>query len=287
MEFLRYCELVVGPLADWQGGGSAREAVRIRADGTTARLRVAFQSSKSLTGDPNKTEITIYNLGEGLRRAFRNNLTRVQVVAGYEDNPEVLVATGALTGAVTSRSGPDIVTKLSILDGFGGMVRGAVARSYTGVTSLEQVVREAAATMPGVNVDRVQVTGRLPPKGLHLAGASTSQLNKLADQFGFSWSVQNGTFQAVMDDRDTGEQFSYTSNGNLMALSPLLNGPTQSEAGIELTAKFDARVKPGDRLRVQSTLNPELSGTYKATSVTLDFDSHGAAQLKAQATALK
>lgn len=285
-DFLRYCELTIGPLADWQGKGNTGDAIRIRADGTAGRLRVQFQSVKSLSGDPNHTEIIIFNLSKELRASLRSNLTRVQVVAGYEDKPEVLVAVGALTAATSTRQGPDIVTRLSVLDGFGGMVRGAIARSYSGSTALEQVVREAASTMPGVTVDKVQVVGRLPAKGVQLSGSSAAQLNKLADQFGFSWSVQNGVFQAIMDTADTGDQFNYASGANLIACGPLLAGPTQTASGIEITAKFDARVKPGDRLRVESTVNPQLSGTYKANAVTLEFDSHGAATLKAQAIAL-
>jgi hypothetical protein len=36
-------------------------------------------------------------------------------------------------------------------------------------------------------------------------------------------------------------------------------------------------------VRVRSRLAPDLSGDYKATAVTLDFDSHGPAGLKVQA----
>lgn len=287
-DFLRYCELTIGPLADWQGGGPAGQALRIRADGTAQNLRVQFTASKSIGGDPNKTEVSIYNLSANTRQAMRGNLTRVQVVAGYDSNPSgaAVVAVGALANAVSVRQGPDIVTKLTLLDGFGGMVRGAVSRSYEGATQLERVVREAAATMPGVVIDKVQVTGRLPGKGIHLAGPATSQLNKLADQFGFSWSVQNGVLQAVMDDQDTGDVWSFTSGNNLISCTPLLNGPTEGQSGIELVAKFEARPKPGDRMVVQSSVNPQLSGTYKATSVTLTFDSHGPAQLQAQCVTL-
>ncbi len=287
MDFLRYCELTVGPLADWQGGGPDAQALKIRADGTAGNLRVTFSAAKSIGGDPNKTEVTIYNLSANTRQAMRGNLTRVQVVAGYDSNPSgaAVVAVGALSQAVSVRQGADIVTKLTVLDGFGGMVRGAVSRSYSGSTQLEQVVREAAATMPGIKIDKVQVVGRLPGKGIHLAGPATSQLNKLADQFGFSWSIQNGVLQAVMDDADTGDVWSFSSANNLISCTPLLNGPTPGQSGIEITAKFEARPKPGDRMVVQSSINPRLSGTYKATSVTLNFDSHGPATLQAQCVA--
>jgi len=288
MEFLRYCEVTIGPLADWQGKGNTGEAVVIRADGTAGRLRIAFSASKSLTGDPNKTELTIYGLGRDLRRAMRTELTRVQIIAGYESSGRsaAVVAVGAISAAISTRQGADITTKLTILDGFGGMVRGAISRSYKGGTPIAQAVKEAAQSMPGVTVGEVSIVGRLPAKGVQLSGPATAQLNKLADQFGFSWSVQNGIFQAVPDDGDTGEEFSFTSDRNLVSLSPSVSGPSPGQGGVEIVGKFDARIKPGDRVAVQSDINPQLSGTYKVTSVTANFDSHGPASVQVQAQSI-
>ncbi|MNE67475.1 hypothetical protein D3C80_1630850 [compost metagenome] len=94
--------------------------------------------------------------------------------------------------------------------------------------------------------------------------------------------MQDGVFQAVSDKRDTGRIFSFSSERNLISAVPLLNGPLAENVGVEITAKFDARMKPGDRMIVQSSINPALNGSYKATSVNLSFDSHGGAILKAQ-----
>lgn len=287
-DFLRYCELIIGPLADWQGGGSLGQAVRVIADGTAQHLRVQFNASKSITGDPNKTDVFITGLSRETRQAIRANLTRVQVVAGYEGSASSagLVASGALVSALTARQGPEMITRLTLLDGFGGMARAAYARSFAGGTPVASLVRELAAGMPGVQVGRINVRGSLGAKGLQLSGSNTSQLNKLGDVYGFSWSVQNGVFQALMDDTDTSEHFSFASANNLISCVPQLDGPTQRQVGVEVTAKFDARMKPGDRMVVQSTVSPQLNGTYKATAVQLAFDSHGPALLKANGVKL-
>lgn len=288
MDFLRRAELVVGPLADWQGGGSSSNAIRIIADGSSQRLRVAFSSQKTLTGDPNKTEISVFNLSPDTRQALRSNLTKVQLLAGYESSSDSvgLVATGALMGAISTREGADIVTRLTVLDGYGGMVRGAYSKSFSGGTDASTVVRDLATSMPGVTVGRIDVDGRLFSKGLQLSGATTSQLDKLADQFGFSWSVQDGFFQAISDKRDSGTAFSFDSETNLISAVPVLNGPLMVNVGIEVQAKFDARIKPGDRMIVRSRVNPQLNGSYKATSVALSFDSHGPASVRVQSLKL-
>lgn len=287
-EFLRRCEITIGPLADQQGGGNVRNALLIVADGTQQRLRAAFSASKTLTGEPNKTEVLVYNLSRETRQAIRGNLARVRVTAGYSSDPAsmALVASGALLSAVHYREGPDIVTHMTVLDGYGGLVYGVFSNSYAGGTPLNTIVRDVAQSMPGVEVGQVELPGVVPSKGVALAGAPNAQLNKLGDQHGFSWSVQNGVFQAIDDRRDTGRMHSFDSDYNLMSCMPLLNGPLQMQAGVEIQAKFDARVKPGDRMRIRSTIAPNLSGEYKVTSVNLSFDSHGPALLRAQSQAV-
>lgn len=283
-DFLRFCELTIGPLAEHQGAGRVNEAVRIIADGTNSNLRVAFTSDKTITGEPNKTEIDIYNLSRETRQAIRSNLTRVRVVAGYSSAADsaAIVASGALLSVVSYKQGPDTITHLSILDGYGGMVYGFYSRGFAGGTPLAQVVKDVATSLPGVEVGRVDLEGTLAGKGVTLAGQPAAQLNKLADQHGFSWSVQNGVFQAVGDNADTGRDFSFDSDFNLLQCVPLLQGPLQFQVGVEVTGKFDARLTPGDRMTVRSTVSPQLSGTYKATTVNLQFDSHGPALLRAQ-----
>lgn len=284
MDFLRYAELIIGPLADWQGGGSSGEAIRIIADGTNQNLRVAFNAVKGITGSPNKIDIGIWGLSQKTRMAIRGNLTKVQLIAGFESsaNSRGLVASGAILSAIPERQGPDIVLKITALDGYGGMVRGAYSRAFGGQTPISSVVSDIAANLPGVTVGLIDIDGNLFQKGQQFSGATADQLNSLADQYGFSWSVQDGVFQAISDDRDSGRSFLFTSDRNLLSAAPLLNGPMADNVGVEITAKFDARMKPGDQMIIQSSVNPMLDGSYKVTSVNLQFDSHGQAMLKAQ-----
>jgi len=284
MDFLRYCELIVGPLAEWQGGGSTSEAIRIIADGSSRGLRVVFNANKTVTGDPNKIDIAIWGLSQKTMQSIRGNLTKIQLLAGYSSSADSagIVASGSILSAIPERQGADVVLKITALDGYGGMVRGAYTRAFSGGTPIASVVRDIASSMPGVTVGDIQVDGNLFQKGQQFSGSSTEQLNKLGDQYGFSWSVQDGVIQAVMDQKDTGREFFFTSERNLISAVPLLNGPTAENVGVEIVAKFDARMKPGDRMTIDSLINPALNGSYKSTSVNLAFDSHGQATLKAQ-----
>lgn len=284
MDFLRYCEVIIGPLADWQGGGAISQAVRIVADGTMRNLRVAFSAQKGITGSPNTLDMEIYGLSLQTMQSVRGNLSRVRVTAGYSSSADsaAIVASGAILAAIPEMRGPDAVLTIKALDGYGGMVRGAYSRSFDGRTPISTVVADMAAALPGVTVGQIDVDGQLFQKGQQFAGPTTAQLNKMADQYGFSWSVQDGIFQAISDRRDSGRVFTFTSERNLISAVPLLNGPLAANVGVEIEAKFDARMKPGDRMVIDSRVNPALNGSYKATSVGLSFDSHGPASLKAQ-----
>lgn len=284
MDFLRYCEVIIGPLADWQGGGAVSQAVRIVADGTMRNLRVAFSAQKGITGSPNTLDMEIYGLSLVTMQSVRGNLSRIQVIAGYSSSADSasIVASGAILAAIPEMRGPDAVLTIKALDGYGGMVRSAYSRAFDGRTPISTVVADMAAALPGVTVGQIDVDGQLFQKGQQFAGPTTAQLNKMADQYGFSWSVQDGVFQAISDRRDSGRVFTFTSERNLISAVPLLNGPLAANVGVEIEAKFDARMKPGDRMVIDSRVNPALNGSYKATSVGLSFDSHGPASLKAQ-----
>lgn len=284
MDFLRYCEVIIGPLADWQGGGNRNQAVRIVADGTMRNLRVAFSAQKGITGSPNTLDMEIYGLSLVTMQSVRGNLSRIQVIAGYSSSADsaAIVASGAILAAIPEMRGPDAVLTIKALDGYGGMVRGAYSRAFDGRTPISTVVADMAKALPGVTVGQIDVDGQLFQKGQQFAGPTTAQLNRMADQYGFSWSVQDGIFQAISDKRDSGRAFAFTSERNLISAVPVLNGPLAANVGVEIEAKFDARMKPGDRMVIDSRVNPALNGSYKATSVGLSFDSHGPASLKAQ-----
>lgn len=288
MDFLRYCEVIIGPLADWQGGGNRNQAVRIVADGTMRNLRVAFSAQKGITGSPNTLDMEITGLSLATMQSVRGNLSRIQVIAGFESSADsaAIVASGAILAAIPQKRGPDTVLIIKALDGYGGMVRGAYSRAFDGRTPISTVVADMASALPGVTVGQIDVDGQLFQKGQQFAGPTTAQLNRMADQYGFSWSVQDGIFQAISDKRDSGRVFTFSSARNLISAVPVLNGPLAANIGVEIEAKFDARMKPGDRMVVDSRVNPALNGSYKATSVDLNFDSHGPASLKAQSLRL-
>lgn len=285
--FLRRAEVIIGPLKDYEGGGNESSALRIVADGSSDGFRIQAKVRKTITGEPNELNIAIWGLSLETRQRVRAGFSRVLLRAGYENDPSqtgiAQVGSGALLAVVPRRDGPDNILSLLAFDGYGGMVRGAYTKAFGGNVPVADVIRDLAGSLLGTTVGRVDVPGVLYRKGIHLTGSSVDCLNRLADQFGFTWSVQDGVFQALRDDGgDTGSAFSFDSGSNLIAAAPILNGPLQAQIGVEIESRFDARVKPGDRCNVRSVVNPSLDGSYVATTVESAFDSHGPAGTKIQ-----
>lgn len=276
--FIRNAELLIGPLAEDQGGGATSEAFRLFADGSLAGgLRIRFSVSKTILGAPNISRIEIYNMSRESRARIRTSLTAVRLNVGWANAGLRSLVRGGVLSAVTSKQGPDIVTTLNVMDGYGGQVKGVVARSYKSAAQVSDVVRDIAGTMPGVGLGEVDIAGRLGPRGRAFSGRSADELDKLAHEYGFSWSVQDGVFQAVKDDRSLPGIVRVSNQlRNLISAQPILSGPMQIESGVDIEATLDARTKPGARVQLESGVNPDLNGTYKIHNVDFSGDTHAA-----------
>jgi hypothetical protein len=279
MSRTRQAELIIGPLADYEGKGNTNEALRIYSSGRPQDIRIQFSVTKTISGALNELDLSVTNLKESTRNRIRGHLTRVEIKAGYLEGERAglrLVSTGGVMSAVPVRSGADIVTNVSVLDGLGGTTRGVYRRSFGAGVPVSDIIKDVAKSMPGVELGRVDVVGTLGASGRTFSGRSAELLDKLADQWGFSWSVQDGVFQAIEDTRSfsTIHVLSYR-DGSLREVRPLLSGPMQIQTGVEIVGGLNPDIRPGERVRVESSVNKSLDGTYTVHEHDLAGDTHG------------
>tara|TARA_R110002126_G_scaffold10384_4_gene47300 strand:- start:1393 stop:2277 length:885 start_codon:yes stop_codon:yes gene_type:complete len=270
MSRIRQAEIIIGPLAEYEGRGNTSEALRIYSSGRKNDLRVQFSVKRTFGGAPNRTDLIITNLSGDSRNRLRNSLTRVEISAGYLEGEGAglrKVASGAITSAFPVDNPPDIETLVAFLDGFGGMSRGVFRKSFGPGVAVADVVRAVASSMPGVTIGSgaLNISGKLGASGRTFAGRAAEILDNLSAQWGFSWSVQSGVFQAV-DDRvplATIHTLSYR-DGSLRSVKPLLSGPMEIQTGVEIVGALNPRVNPGEQIRVESKINASLNGIYTA-----------------------
>ena len=272
---IRQIQVKIGPFKDYEARGTA-SAINLVTTGADNELNISFTVNKHITGSPNQTAITILNLSSQTRQALQQSGLSIELYAGYVGQPLHLVAKGGVLSVVSQRADANIVTSITVMDGRGATLRSFYDKSFTGATPVADIVRELANTMAnqGVSIGEINVKGLLADKGRVFNGRAVDSLDSLAKAFKFSWSIQDGVFQALDDDTGSRKIYVLDANSNLINVSPLLNGQEQFRVGVDITASLDPRILPGDKVQVTSSVSPELDGTYIVDECQLSGASH-------------
>lgn len=273
--WLRKIRLTLGPLEEYKGATSGN-IIEVLSDGTQNTLKVTVQCSKTVMGMPNPSTISIWNLSKGTRNAIQRSLTKITVEAGWNNTEMHKVFQGSVMSAVSARSGPDIVTKITAMQGYGALVQSTVSTTYAEGTPVAAAVQDLGGRLPGVSIvptNLQDVPGTIGKGGWSFAGGTKDALTELANQYGFSWSVDDNALKAVGDkSRFGGMVVLDGTDGGLIMISPTLQGPMQIQMGVKIKALYVPGVVPGATVRVRSSLDESLDGDYRIHSVNISLD---------------
>ena len=276
--YLRRIVVTLGPLEEWRGLSSGH-VVEFEGNGTMDSLHVAASFQKTVMGMPSPATVTVYNLARDTRDAIRGGMTKLTVQAGWQGEELHTAFQGSVISAVSERSGPGIVTKISAIPGHGALSKGVTSRTFKEGTLLHDVVRVLASDLPGVTVADSGIEGipgTLREGGWIFVGKTKDALTQLAEEYGFSWHVDTGTFQAVGDHAVFGNTVELSGNGGgLISVTPLLAGPMQERTGVQIKAVYIPGITAGGSVRVVSGVSPQLNGTYRIHTASINLDSHG------------
>lgn len=260
--------LVASPLREVQAGIS-HQFVEVED------LRVTFKVEKDLEKQPNRGEVTVYNLAEETRAGMTAKGAKVVVQAGYRDAVSQLFVGDARV--IDHRlDGADWVTKIEAGDGERGYVFGHVSESFAGGVRLPKVVEVVAGKL-GIDVSDVSKAdfgGRSFPNGYAAHGRASRELDKLLGGAGFEWSVQDEKLLVHPPDKPGTRTVTVISEDSGLVGSPEYGTP-------------DAQGKP-PVLKVKSLLIPSLlpggqvklvsrkhNGLHRVKAVVHTGDTHG------------
>lgn len=268
MEGYRELELFIGPFQEWRGQKQVG-AIKLVSNGNIDTLRIDADINKTITSAFNSATITIYNLSKETRQAIRKSGVRISIYAGYEGYAKEVAFSGGIMSSVSWRQGPDIITRIFCLAGGGPLARSTTSKTYTYGVPVADVVKEIAGTIPGVVADKknINVQGTIGYAGWSFAGMTKDALDKLAYQFGFSWSINDGQFVAVQDKKNIGGRVLLNSANGLRKVSPRLTGLMQIQEGVDIQASYYPNVNPGNVVTVRSEMQPDLNGSYEVHTV--------------------
>lgn len=271
-KFNRELVIDIGPFSEWQSIKDSQTAVRIVSNGNLNTLKATVHCQKNILETPNNAEIRIWNLKPETRQKFKKTGLYIKVYAGFEGGSHELLFSGSIEATVTKRSGADIITTLTCLTGGSNLVRSAFSKTYEQGVPVAQIVTEMAQSIPGIVIDptKINVSGTIGYKGFSYMGSTRNGLSKLASQYGFSWSINNGTFVAMDDRKGRRTAILLNRNSGLKEVSPRMFGINQVQEGVDISSIYVQGVDAGQIIGVVSSVSPELSGNY--TCHTIDYD---------------
>lgn len=267
MEGYRELELYIGPFQEWKGIESVN-AIKLVCNGNNDTLRIDASISKNIVSEVNTATITIYNLSQDTREAIRNQNVSIRLYAGYEGYKKEMVFSGGVKSAVSFRQGPNIITNLVCLAGAGPLIRTTVSKTYTYQVPVSDIVKEIASTIPGIVTDpeNIKVAGTVGYSGWSFSGMAKDALDKLGNQFGFSWTIDDGKFVAIQDRKYIEGKLLLNSANGLRKVSPRLTGLEQFQEGVDIEAEYRPGVNPNHTVQVKSEFDKEIR-TYMVYSV--------------------
>lgn len=241
-------------------------------------LDIEFKILRSLKSTPNKCVLTIWNLNDEhraqLQKRNRPNPSskqlvgvQVQVEAGFVDQTPVLFS-GDLREVTSARVGNDWKTTLSGDDGGRSFREARIMQTFAAGTTIGTVLTQACAAM-GIglgNAGTFSAAASIPglgatlPHSMTLDGNAASQLKRVCDSAGLTFSIQNGVLQILA----RGQALQQTAI-LLSANTGLLDSPAASiDSTLSLpspTAKTPKAPKPKDPsiLKAKALLIPGLN----------------------------
>ena len=275
--WLRIIRCQLGPLEEWRGKEKGL-IVQFDSNGTREGLRITASISKTMMGMPNPSSINIYNLAADTRNAIARCLTKCTLFAGWTNTDLQRVFSGTVISIVNERQGPDIISKLQVLPGYGSIARGFSSVTFGPGTPCKDAVKKLAGDLPGMQIadgNFQGLQGNIGRSGWSFAGPTKEGLDALSKEYGFSWTCDDGAVKATGDTFQLGGYVELNGeDGGLINITPTFEGPMAIQTGVNIKAIYVPGITVGSTVKVNSKLNSTYNGTYKVHQMNISMDAY-------------
>ena len=258
------------------------------ADGTRKTLAISFNVSKNSVGEPNESTVVLTNVSPDTRATLlactNKDRATVELFAGYEDDGLTLLASGDLIKMWPEKQDTENTFTLTFLDGFQAVQNSHLEQQFNPGTPIKDIVLSLAGSFAnnGVAVDstKVHIVGAIGSRGYTVSGRTATTLDLLAASYGFTWSIQDGVFQAYMDENKSKKasqkvySVSYRKQ-NLLKATPELGEKYMQQIGMKIEAILNPKCKCMDLIDLESLVYPQYDGKYEIHNVQFTGDTNG------------
>jgi hypothetical protein len=157
-----------------------------------------FDINVSRDKEPNRAQISVYNLNQTNRDLFTANHQGVELSAGYNGEVKLLFR-GVTTNVIHNEERTFIKTTFFCGDGEKEYGTQKFNKSYSKGTLISLIFQDMAKALGLPNevlIDDIAFTTLL--KGRSFSGLVKDALTELTEDYGFQWSIQQGTLEITV-----------------------------------------------------------------------------------------
>lgn len=250
------------------------------------QLHVEFRIAKSITKEPNKAEIKVYNLTASQRGELEKNRNRMgslanpiklEFEAGYKDKTSVIFS-GNIRTIYSERQGADIITTFASADGIAQVRLARVSFSVKKGTGILDTVKQIAkkGDLSIGNLEKaitsasISSLGSTFPEGTTIDGSAYDELQRIVESAGFEVSMQNGVLQFKPQGKAVGGELLDLASDSGLIDSPTVEvnqdpgKPAKGEKYVRAKALIVPGLFPGRGVRLKSE---GFNGDYEVVTV--------------------
>lgn len=234
--------------------------------------RITFDLSKSLSSSLNNAKVSVFNLAPDTRALLETRGTAITLQAGYGEAIDTLFA-GEVLKATTRYDPPNWVSEVDCVDGLNALRSAVLYQTFPEGMPRRAVISALVNRLVSKGVSRgvIEETSVLfapLSSPLTVSGSIRNILDRLAFEWGFTWSIQDGVFEI----RDVGK---LRPGWRLVPLispkSGLIGSPERTEEGLHIRCLLTPAIYPGQRFKLESS----IKGIFQAIKVNHRGDTHG------------
>jgi hypothetical protein len=213
-------------------------------------LRIKFKVKKTGVMTPNAADIIVYNVKPETQNLIQKEFTTVILQAGYVGNYG-LIFKGNLKQLITGRE--------SATDTFINLNCGDADQAYNFAT-INQTIKKGVTPTAQLNAGYTSMSsmgvtkgffGNLPGKALPRAkviyGNARDHLKKLADTYGFAWSIQDGALVFLSQG-----QYLPSQAVVITSKTGMIGTPQQTTEGIDVKCLLNPNIKVHGRIQLNN-----------------------------------
>jgi len=218
-------------------------------------LRVNFEITKSILSFPNLARITLYNPNQDTLSALEEKYTRIVLNAGYEGDLRLLFK-GDVRNVFQTKTGRDRLLTIYSGDGEKSWQNATFNKTLSESLSVSSAIQEVLKTFSDVNIGTLQGLPQVADKirGQVLSGSSKDIMDNFAEEYGFSWSIQDGEIIITPEQ----EPLEGDEAVLVTAATGMIGSPTITEIGVDVTTLLNPRLLPNRGFIIES-LNADVA----------------------------